>query len=478
MKALQIELNVARFASAKVIGSLYGKNNFSPISPLLLKDVEPLQKPGRDWYRVQPILAGICGSDLATVRGETSDYFSRIVSFPFTLGHEIVGIVKDGDLAGKRVVIESVLSCKTRSVEPMCAPCQRGDIQLCENITFGHIHPGLQTGFCKDTGGGWGEEMLAHESQIYLVPDEMTDEEAVMVEPAACGIHTALRTAIKDTEDVVILGAGTIGLTTLAAIKNYLNPKTITITAKYPVQKEFAASLGADTVIAPQELLRALRRTTNSLAVPPPISIATVLTNKLLNKKEEAAPDSPALTSDSKIRRERSISSKALIGRLTNGADVIVDCIGNNASIAQALSAVKPGGRIVLAGMPGNVKVDLAPLWQREVSLIGAYGYGTEHLNGKDRSQSTFSMAIDLVKKERLGRLVSAKYPLERYKEAITHASRAGARESIKIVFLNDRKDGIRRENTDLADVKSKIETAAKTTEPVTTKTKKSRTAK
>ncbi len=442
MKALQIELDVVRFASTKTLSLLSKKNTFTSLTPVSLNDVDPPTKPNPDWYRLKPILAGICGSDIASIKGETSKYFSRIVSLPFTLGHEIVGKISDGDLAGKRVVVESVLSCKPRSIEPMCKQCAQGNIHLCENITFGHLHPGLQIGFCKDTGGGWSEELIVHKSQIYEVPDAMTDEEAVMVEPSACGIHTALRANIGPDDNVVILGAGTIGLTTLAAIRNFSNPKTLTITAKYPVQQKFANLFEADIVIKPEELLRSVRRLTNSWAVPPPLSIPSVLLEKLLGKQDNTRQDADLGNSAQRQRRERNISPTAVIDRLTSGADTIIDCIGNSKSIAQALSIVRPGGKIILAGMPGEVKIDLAPLWQREISIIGSYGYGVEQISHKGRKvapPTSFSLAIDLVQKAKLGRLVSAKYPLDRYQDAITHAIRAGSRDSVKVVFaLNE----------------------------------------
>ena len=67
--------------------------------------------------------------------------------------------------------------------------------------------------------------------------------------------------------------------------------------------------------------------------------------------------------------------------------------------------------------MPGTVRVDLAPLWQREVALVGAYAYGMEDVPGGPRR--TFDLAFELVAAAGLERLVSAHYPLERYEEAI-----------------------------------------------------------
>jgi len=87
----------------------------------------------------------------------------------------------------------------------------------------------------------------------------------------------------------------------------------------------------------------------------------------------------------------------------------------------------------VLVGMPGLVRLDLAPLWQREIELRGAYAYGSE--DRPEGPRSTFQLAFELVREARLERLVSARYPLERYEDAIAHAAAAGRRGAVKIVF-------------------------------------------
>jgi len=107
--------------------------------------------------------------------------------------------------------------------------------------------------------------------------------------------------------------------------------------------------------------------------------------------------------------------------------------VGSADSLAQCLEVVRPGGRIVLVGMPGVVRVDLAPLWQREIKLRGAYAYGSE--DRPEGPRSTFQLAFELVREARLERLVSARYPLERYEDAVAHAAAAGRRGAVKIVF-------------------------------------------
>jgi threonine dehydrogenase-like Zn-dependent dehydrogenase len=101
--------------------------------------------------------------------------------------------------------------------------------------------------------------------------------------------------------------------------------------------------------------------------------------------------------------------------------------------LQQSLDIVRPGGRIILVGMPGVVRVDLAPLWQREIELRGAYAYGSEDRPGGPRS--TFDIAFELVREARLERLVSARYGLDSYEDAVAHAASAGRRGAVKIVF-------------------------------------------
>ncbi len=111
--------------------------------------------------------------------------------------------------------------------------------------------------------------------------------------------------------------------------------------------------------------------------------------------------------------------------QLTGGAPVVVDCVGSEASLAQALEVVAPGGTVLVVGMPATVSLDLTGLWHREVALRGAYAY--------DRHD--FRTAVDLVAEARLDRLVTQTYPLSRYTDAIAHAAEAGRRGATKIAF-------------------------------------------
>jgi len=119
-------------------------------------------------------------------------------------------------------------------------------------------------------------------------------------------------------------------------------------------------------------------------------------------------------------------------GQLSGGAPLVIDCVGTASTLSDALAVVEPGGTLVLAGMPAPAHLDLTPLWQREVSLIGSYTYGPEPTMG---GRHSFDLAFELAETARLERLLSATYPLDRPAEAIDHAASAGRRGAVKVAF-------------------------------------------
>lgn len=377
MSRLVFSRRPARFAAARLAGVL-SPGRGATVGPLHLERDDQLDLPSPEWRRIRPRLAGICGSDLALVDGTASAYFDPLVSYPFTPGHEVVA--DDGD---QRVVVVPVLSCAVRGIEPMCAPCAAGRINLCERAAFGHLAAGLQTGFCADTGGGWSHEMLTHPAQLVAVPDDLTDEDAVLTEPTACAVHAAER---YTGEQTVILGAGTLGLLTLAAISHRAELGAVerrgplVVTARYPEQRRLARELGADLVCAPDELPRWIRSSTGSMVVG---------------------------------------------DQLTCGAPHVIDCVGSSESLEQALRVVAPAGDIHVVGMPGNVSLELTSLWHRETAIRGCYAY----------VHNDFATAFDVIRRFSLGRLVGATYPLDRFHDAIAHAATAGRRGTVKVAF-------------------------------------------
>ncbi|MEX0847515.1 MAG: medium chain dehydrogenase/reductase family protein [Ilumatobacteraceae bacterium] len=388
MRALQVDKKITKLGMARVLSAL-SPAAAAKVGPLDLVSIDPPALPGDGWHRVHTHLAGICGSDLATVEGHASAYFDDWVSFPFVPGHEVVGHLDDG----RRVVVEPVLGHAARGFEPPFPGAAPGDGNDYAHLVTGHLEPGIQIGFCNSTCGGWAPEFVAHESQLHDVPDSMSDEAAVLVEPAAGGIHAALLTwpvlVGVDRPVVAVLGAGTMGLCAIAGLRRYVPNVQIIVGARYPHQQSIATAFGADIVVKPDELARAVRRA----------------------------------------------SSSHMVGDyLSGGADATIDAVGTSDSIAQCLRITRPRGRVVLMGMPADVSVDLTGLWHRETQLVGAYTYGTETMPDGARRR-TFDLAIETAQACRLEQLVSATYRLDEYEDAIAHAASAGRRGAVKVAF-------------------------------------------
>jgi threonine dehydrogenase-like Zn-dependent dehydrogenase len=359
----------------------------SALSMLHLGDVAEPELPARNWVRVMPTLSGICGSDLAAIGGHASLYLDPLTSYPFVPGHEVVGTLEDGS----RVVIEPALGCAVRGIEPPCARCAEGRPGLCYNVTEGPIEVGLQTGYCAGTGGGWGEVLVAHPSQLHAVPESLSDEAAVLIEPFACCVHAALRGGAGKNDIVVVSGAGTIGLLTVAAIKRFTPPRRLIAIAKHPTQRDLALKLGADQVISPSEVFQRIRFATGA-------------------------------------RRLDGMSRSLLLG----GADITFECVGRADSLNDAVRFTREGGTVVVVGMPGEEKVDWAPIWQRELTVMGAYAYGAEP---KKKGKRTFELALEAAPEVHLETLTGPLFGLGEYRDAIAYAMSAGKLGAVKVAF-------------------------------------------
>jgi threonine dehydrogenase-like Zn-dependent dehydrogenase len=400
--ALEFYRSAPKYLGSRTLGSKAPKlladglvtAGLAPLRLVTQKDPEPTRE---GWARVKPRLSGICGSDLSTIAGRSSLYFSPLVSLPFVPGHEVVGELLDdvGDLvAWQRVVIASVLGCAARGEDPLCEHCASGQVGRCDRVTVGHLKPGLQTGYCSETGGGWSRLMLAHRSQLWPVPDGMSDQTAELIEPFACAIDATLRAQIPAGGTGHGVGAGTVGILTLIAITALTKVDHVVVAAKHQRQRAAATMAGADDVVRPEHAVKAVRRTDHAVKLTP----------------------------------ERGMDF------LLGGADVAIECTGSSSALDLALRTTKAGGRVVLSGIPGR-GADLTPLWFRELELAGAYTSGVEDL-GKGVVRPTFELAMDLASNlPMLEELVGATYPLDRWREALDHAMTAGKLGTFKVAF-------------------------------------------
>ena len=377
MLALEYRPSMPRYLATRAVRRL-GKG------ALQLVETDPPRVPTRDWVPLRPRLSGICGSDRAMLDAHASLYLSPLTSTPFVPGHEIVATVTAGEERGRRVVVEPALGCLARGVDPPCPDCREGRRALCRAVTDGCLTAGLQIGFCKETGGGWSEGLVAHRSQLHSVPDELADADAVLVEPLACAVHAARRATPGPDARAAVIGAGTIGLLTIRALRDGHPDATILAVAKHRGQELEARRAGADHVTAPDRL---------------------------------------------HLDGARITGARRLVGHggrelLLGGFDAVLDCVGSGVSLEAAVGTVRPRGTVVLVGMPSSVSADLALAWQREVEIRGAYGY-----------EGDFQEAVSLARRIRPGRLVAEGFELRDFRRALEESRRAARAGRPKTVF-------------------------------------------
>jgi len=255
MNAIQLTVSIPRYVLTKAVGAVYPPVFWGPLAMLRYRDVPEPVLPGPRWVKIKTRYGGICGSDMHTIFLKDSPALSAFVSSPVTLGHENVGTITEvgdqveGFAPGDRVVADPLLPCATRGIAEPCEFCQQGEFSLCQNFAAGDLSPGLSIGHCPETGGSWSSCFVAHQSQLFPVPENVSDENAALAEPFAGALHWVMRNFPDDGDTVLILGSGVVGLCTVAALRALGSGARVIVVAKYPFQGEMARRFGADEVI-------------------------------------------------------------------------------------------------------------------------------------------------------------------------------------------------------------------------------------
>lgn len=405
MKAVQFNFTYPRYALGLALGRWFPSLLWGGLSTTSLRDVPEPDLPGPDWVRVDTRLGGICGTDLGAIYLHTSPYYSPFSSFPFTFGHENVGTISELGLEvndwkkGERVVVEPTLWCAPRGFaeEDWCEYCAEGKINSCQRYAEGKLAAGIMIGAASQTGGSWSSNFVAHKSQLYQLPESISDENALMLEPLACGLHAALRDFPADEETILIIGAGTIGLVTLAALRALGSKARILVSARYDFQAEAAKRLGADEVLFGGDLYTQVEEQTGAQLLKPMIGKRVVL----------------------------------------GGVDRVYECVGSDSTLDDAHRLARNGGTVIIVGVPGLAKgVDWTAIYSQELRVIAADRYShSEQFQGK--SWRTFALAIDLISKGKvdLGWMVSRRYKIEDYAKALDELRNKGKHPIIKAVF-------------------------------------------
>ncbi|KAL6644418.1 hypothetical protein ACP70R_016026 [Stipagrostis hirtigluma subsp. patula] len=268
--------------------------------------------------RVRMKAVGICGSDVHYLREMRIAHF--VVKEPMVIGHECAGVVEEVGAgvthlaAGDRVAVEPGVSCWR------CRHCKGGRYNLCDDMRF----------FATPPVHGSLAHRIVHPADLcFKLPDGVSLEEGAMCEPLSVGVHACRRAGVGPETAVLVVGAGPIGLVTMLAARAFGAPR-IAIVDVDEHRLSVARSLGADAAV------------------------------KVSTKDEDLAEE---------VERVQ-----AAMGG--GGVDVSLDCAGFSKTMATALEATRPGGRVCLVGMGHNeMTVPLTSAAIREVDVVGIFRY-------------------------------------------------------------------------------------------------------
>ena len=305
--------------------------------------------PGPNEALVRTLVAGVCGSDLHAAHGR-----HPFVGLPYRPGHEVVGVIETagaaaaGAIPGQRVTAVPYLPCWN------CKMCNSGRENLCENLGFfgcGHLQ------------GGMAEHFTLPANRLFPVPGTLDDHAAALIEPLATPVHAVRLAGDVAGRSVAVLGAGTIGLLTLAVLRAH-GAGTVISTDPNPGKRARAAALGADAAV------------------------------------DALAPDVAGQ------------ARKALGG----SADIVFDCVGVQSSMDQAIAMADKGGTVVVVGVPARpVTVPLPIVQDHQIRIQGSATYLPE-----DFRESADLLRTGVVK---TGDFVTATRPLAQAAEAFELAS-------------------------------------------------------
>ena len=333
---------------------------------------EPVPGPGEVLVRVRA--AGICGSDLHGYRGPDRARSGR--SEPYMTGHELAGEVAvlgpdvKGLVIGQRVGVEPrhLVGCGR------CRWCRRGDYQLCPALG--------QVGEERVHSTGFAEYSLESAEKCYPLPDDLSIEEAAILDVYAVAVHALHRVPPRPMDMAVVLGMGAIGLATVQVVKTAGAARVIGVGTRDRVL-ELARQIGCDEVVnaVKEDVVEAVRDLTDG-----------------------------------------------------EGAGVVFEAVGGKAStFPLAIGVAARGGRVgIIGSFAEPQEVDARVCMRKELSLHWVWSYGM--WNGFPEYKIALNMLV--AGKYEAAPLITHRYPLEQIGEAFAAADDKRASGAVKVLVI------------------------------------------
>ena len=395
MQALVFRNSLAREAAA-VIGGRVDKRAFvSKYAPVSLEEVPEPVPPAAGWVTCETVVSGICGSDAKQIfmNGRRDNPLTALVSFPHVLGHEAVAYRLD---TGRRVVLNPWLWCTPRGIEPLCEACAAGRYPWCRNFRYGDLPVAIHLGNCAGAAGAHTQRFCAHESQLFDVPEAMSDEAAVLADPVSVSLRSILLGPPDASVPALVYGSGTLAMAAIALLRHLYPGLEIWAATRPGARSSLAKRLGADAVLSsgPDELVRQVCRRTGKPALVP-------------------------------------WSGKDW---LQDGPGVVYDTIGSTETVETSLRLLRTGGTLVISGVEPPKRFEWTPLYFKEIRVVGSNGFGIEEVGGvrKHAFEHYFDFALSGLD---LTPVVTHRYSLARWPEAMITLADARHTGAVKVLL-------------------------------------------
>lgn len=385
MKALRFSVSIPQYVTLQALGRIRRLYYDGPMATVHLSDVPHPTLPSSDWVEIKTLLCGLCGTDMNLIFLRDSPTATPFTSFPCILGHEICGQVTEAGSKvdkvkpGDVVTVCPPLDCRVRGIDPQCRSCAMGRPSNCDNFAAGRLAPGLIMGLCRDVGGGFAPYLVAHQSQVFKLPPDMSPREGVMIEPLAVALQAIIDNTPGGDDQVLVVGGGVIGNLLVQGIRALGIDCTITVAEPSYFHSQLASEAGADHLITDGDILGQAQAITGARSYRP------------------------------------------LLGQpiLVGGFSRVFDTVASKNTLAAAMRALRTGGVLSVVGISRDAITDLTPLWLKLQTIKGVYCYGFVDVQGEVRH--VFEMAIDLVRQRKVsvGPMVTHTFALKDYKRMI-----------------------------------------------------------
>ena len=405
MPAIVFEKKIGKMAKAFIRGRKNPSGYWKPGGPVGIKDVPIPSLIAEDWVLIKTTLSGICGSDMKelSLSGAIDNPIQTMISFPQIMGHEPTGIIeKIGSRVkrvkpGDRVAVSPWLPCKPRGISPECPRCQIGDYTHCKNFQKGQLPQGMHLGVA--TGyGAFAPYFAVHESQCFIIPEDITFEQAVLADPFSVAFHSVLTLNPDPESTILVYGLGVIGLSIVMCLKNIFQVKHVIGVGRYPFQKEMAIKFGADHVF-------------------------------LSSGEDQLIEDIAGY-----MEVELLIPDKGYKWSIS-GVDGIIDNIASAKTLEVGVRILKSQGRLVFPGVNTPKRCEMTPHYFKELEIIGSNAFSVENFEGK--RAHAFEFFLEFLAENIIDTtpLVTHKFSLERYQDAFGVMANKKESNAVKVVF-------------------------------------------